>query len=49
MVTVPEQVSVGAAVASVLSERERISSLKEKQETTVKLFLMVKMFVLFSE
>ncbi len=36
---VSEQVSIDAATASVLSELESISSLKEEQRTTLKAFL----------
>ncbi len=39
MAAVPEQVSVDAALAQVLSKLERISSLKEEQRTTLKAFL----------
>lgn len=35
----PEEVSVDAAIVSVISELERISSLKEEQRTTLKAFL----------
>ncbi len=40
--TVSEQVSIDAAIVSVLSELESNFSLKEKQRTTVKAFLDVK-------
>ncbi len=39
MVAVPEQVNIDTAIISVLSELENISSLKEKQRTTLKAFL----------
>ncbi len=49
MVTVPEQVSVSAAVASVLSELERIFTHWDKsEEQHWKLFLMEKMSLHFS-
>ena len=35
----PEEVSVDTVVASVISELERISSLKEEQRTTLKAFI----------
>ena len=35
----PEEVSIDTAIASVISELESISSLKEEQRTTLKAFL----------
>lgn len=39
MMVAPKEVSVDAAVTSVISELERISSLKEEQRMTMKAFL----------
>ncbi len=39
MAAVPENLSIDAAIASVLSELESVSTLKEKQSTTLKAFL----------
>ena len=39
---VPEEVSIDTAIASVTSEVESISSLKEEQRRTLKAFLHVK-------
>ena len=36
--TAPEEVSIDSVIASVISELERISSLKEEQRTTLKAF-----------
>ena len=39
IMVVPKKVSVDAAIASVISELESISSLKEEQRTALKAFL----------
>ncbi len=48
MAAVPEQVSINAAIASVLSQLDGISSLKEEQRMTLKIFLIEIMFSLVS-
>ncbi len=49
MAVVSDRVSVDAALASLLSELECFSLLKEEQRMTVKISLMEKMFSLFSQ
>ena len=43
----PEEVSADTVMASVISDLESVSSLKEKQRTALKAFIMEKMFSFF--